>query len=388
PSIPAGETREISIDTKAAPDPDSEYLIRIRFDRSTDSEWYPAGYPVAWDEFELPWGKRKHPFPDFIAGGLKVEETEESVEVIHPLYSAKVDKRTGMLASWNPGELNLLVTPLQFDFWRPLTNNDKGAGYQRKLATWRNAGAQAYATSVTVTQNKDTIEVVSQINIPAGSSKATVKWIFHRSIFIGVETSFYPKGKNLPHIPRIGMRCGLPGSHQSWSWFGKGIHENYPDRNRSAWTATHTGIVNLINPSYLDPQEYGLRTEVRWTELSDTSGRNPIRVEASGESLLQIAAIPVSVADIGLARHSIDLNNSDYLTLRIDHLNSGIGGTNSWGQETLPKYRLKPEGVYTWSFLMSAPKTTTIPPDPAFRKLPRQVQPPAKITPPSPSPDE
>ena len=36
--------------------------------------------------------------------------------------------------------------------------------------------------------------------------------------------------------------------------------------------------------------------------------------------------------------------------VNIDAAQTGLGGTNSWGQQPLSKYRLKPEGTYQYSF--------------------------------------
>ena len=61
-------------------------------------------------------------------------------------------------------------------------------------------------------------------------------------------------------LPRVGVRFVLPTRFSALQWFGRGPHENYPDRNRSAMMGVWSGPVD---PSpYLVPQEHGLRNRL------------------------------------------------------------------------------------------------------------------------------
>ncbi|MFC7338676.1 glycoside hydrolase family 2 TIM barrel-domain containing protein [Haloferula chungangensis] len=392
PAIAPQQKHQVTIATGVTPDSTSEYLIRVRFDLKDKTEWHPAGYPMAWNELELPWGKRTPPTPRSDGEAVVVNETDTEVMLENKTFSATIDKQTGMLSRWNLGDESLMLSPMRFDFWRPMTNNDEGAGFQRNLKVWRNAGAHAHATSVQVSQQGSSVVVTSELRIPAGSSTATVKWTIFPSGQIAVDATFEPKGQ-LPIIPRIGMRCGISQKNLKWTWFGKGPQENYEDRRSGAWTAVHSGPVSTLFNRYLDPQEAGIRTEVRWATFTSPMGGAGWRVDATGDSLLDIAAIPYDPLDIELARHGIDLLNHEEITLRIDHKNMGVGGTNSWGQKPLEKYQIKPKGRYQWSFLLSSEvtaKPASRPISPIPRQIPRRPgtlpQPKTPDAPPSSSP--
>ncbi|MEP2775862.1 MAG: glycoside hydrolase family 2 TIM barrel-domain containing protein [Luteolibacter sp.] len=349
PEIAPSSSSEFTIPTGVTPDKGSEYLIRFRFDQAEATPLVPAGYPVAWDEISLPWGERTAPQPTEAEGTVTTESDDHALTVTFGSSTASIDKKTGMLSSWKSGDKEILTSPFSLDFWRAMTNNDEGAGYPAKLKVWREAGEKATATSVTESKDGESVTVTSEIKVPAQKSTATLKWTFHPSGQISVHASFTPKG-DLPIIPRIGLRCGVSAANTQFSWFGLGPHENYVDRRTSAWTALHTGTVQELFHIYTDPQESGLRTEVRWAELTGDSG---LRVEATGKNLLQVAAIPVDLLDLQLGRNSTDAPFVDETTLRIDAQNAGLGGTNSWGKEALEKYRIKPTGTHTWSFLLS-----------------------------------
>ncbi|MEP4076675.1 glycoside hydrolase family 2 TIM barrel-domain containing protein [Haloferula sp.] len=357
PPVEPQQKQVITVQTGiTAPDKRASYLVRLQFDQKNEVFWNPTRSPVAWDEFALPWGKTAPTRPERGKGKVEATETNDLVTIKHPAFSATINKKSGMLNSWTSGETEMLLSPMQFDFWRPMTNNDEGAGFRRSMKVWRTAGSRAKATSVGVTSKGDTVEVLSKINFPAGSSTGLVKWTFYPSGQIAVSVTFIPKGDKLPNLPRIGMRCGISQTNSLWRWFGQGPHENYVDRRSSAWTGIHEGTVSSLFNRYTDPQEAGIRTDIHWATFTSPKGGTGLRVDATGRSLLDMAAIPCSPLDLELSRHGIDLVDKKETTLRIDHRNMGLGGTNSWGQKPLEAYRIKPQSQYRWSFLLSTEK--------------------------------
>jgi beta-galactosidase len=277
---------------------------------------------------------------------------------------AMIDKETGMLVSWKIRGRELLASPLRLNFWRPPVNNDEGAKLPRELAVWRRAGADAKAVSVEVRQDGADTVVDSRLRIPAGESEASVQWRMHPSGRLSVAVEFSPKGQ-LPMIPRVGMQCALTAiAANTVTWFGKGPHESYVDRKSGAWTAVHSGVVPQLFHRYLDPQEAGNRTEVRWARIMPAFAMDGFRVDATGDSLLSISLYPASPDDIELARHPSDLRTRDRVFLNLDHLQMGLGGTNSWGEQPLDRYRIKPSGDYAWSFLIT-PQPAVPSPEPS-----------------------
>jgi beta-galactosidase len=365
PVIAALGSAEIAVPTGVTPSPGAEYVFRIRFDQTTPPSWQAPGAPVAWEEVVLPWGKRTPPLP--VTAGKKPATSESDAAVVLDAGQsvATIDKRSGVLISWKLQGKELLRSPLRLSFWRPPTNNDEGAKLQRGLAVWRRAGADARASSVELKEDGTAALVISRIRIPAGESEAVIQWRMHPSGQISVATEFIPKG-NLPMIPRVGMACALPSEVNSLSWYGKGPHENYVDRSTGAWTAVHFAAVPELFHRYLDPQESGLRTQARWARFTPFGGGTGLRADATGDSLLSIAAQPVSPDELELARHPADLPPGDQVWIYLDHKHMGLGGTNSWGELPLEKYRIPATGTYRWSFLLTpenvpAPRRAGVP---------------------------
>ena len=58
-----------------------------------------------------------------------------------------------------------------------------------------------------------------------------------------VDNKFQNGTFDLPSIPRIGMKMTLPVDFEKITWFGRGEHENYSDRNTGAPVGLYTGSV-------------------------------------------------------------------------------------------------------------------------------------------------
>ena len=369
PAIAPQQSAKLSIATHCTPDPKSEYVLRLRYDLVNTTPWYAKGMPVAWDELPLPWGRRTPPALDKSAVAATFTDADGRVTLRAGEVSAAIDRRTGALVSYARKDKELLLAPLHLNFWRPTTNNDEGAQLHKRLKVWRKAGQNATATRVTVKPDGNDVLVTADLTIPAGQSTATLNYRFTGAGQLAVDCSFRPGG-DLPMIPRIGMQAQLAAGCATWSWFGKGPHENYCDRNSGAWTTVHTGIVPSLFHSYIDPQESGNRTQIRWATFTNMMGGAGLRVDATGKNLLEVAAYPCLPDQIELARHPADIPMSDVITLNIDHRQMGLGGTNSWGELPLDSYRLEPKGVYQWSFLLTVFQT------PAPRHTPMRTLPP------------
>lgn len=385
PAIAPQSAAELTVPTGVTPEAASEYIFRLRFDQNAATAWYPAGMPVAWDELVLPWGKRANWLPATVEGRSTVVEEPDRVILRAGKTAAAIDRKSGMLASLTLDGNELLLAPLRLNFWRPMTNNDEGARLPRQLAVWRRAGEDARAESVAVLEENNDAIARSKVKVPAGDSEATLEWRLHPSGQLSVAVEFTPKGQ-LPMIPRLGMNCLVSSSINSVNWYGKGPHESYVDRQSSAWTGIHNDAVPRLFHRYSDPQESGNLSAVRWARFIPPAGGQGLRVDATGDSLLAVSAYPVPQDDLELARHPADLKPGGPLQINIDHRQMGLGGTNSWGELPLEKYRILPQGTYRWSFMISPEFVESAPPTTIPRRVPRKIAPsPGTSTPPSPA---
>jgi beta-galactosidase len=154
--------------------------------------------------------------------------------------------------------------------------------------------------------------------------------------------------KALDDLPRIGVSFPLPEGFTVVSWWGNGPHECYPDRESSAMLGVYTGEADEL--PYLVPQEYGLRTQCRWFEVSNPKTKEVIRIEAESVPL-HMSAVPYTTQDLYQAADQTELIKRPYLTMNIDIAHRGLG-TASCGPDVLPKYRIQP-GKYLFAYVVS-----------------------------------
>ena len=368
PEIPAQKIALLEVATGYTPLTKSEYFFRVRYDLTEATAWLPAGMPIAWDEIALPWGKRTPTAPTDSDTPASFTEDSSTITLHAKNLTAVIDKSRGILTSVKSEEQEWLVTPLQLSFWRPPTNNDRGAKLDRILKVWQYAGSNATASKVSATQDGKDVTVTAEVAIPAAHSSATICYRFTGNGQILIDTDFRA-AKDLPTIPRIGFQCEIPNRTPLWKWYGLGPHENYADRNTGAWTAIHEGFVPALFHRYIDPQEAGNRGGVRWATLASPTGGSSLRVDSTGESLLEMSLYPCAASDITMATHQCEIPKRDFYTLNLDHRQSGLGGINSWGATALPPYQLPTNRTYHWSFMLSFSETPRQPAAP-MRELP------------------
>lgn len=154
----------------------------------------------------------------------------------------------------------------------------------------------------------------------------------------------------LADLARIGVTFPVPPRFRRVRWFGRGPHENYPDRNRSALLGVWEQDPD--EQPYLVPQEYGLRTDCRWFELVDPDRGDVVRIEAQRPSALHVSATRHTPHDLFAAPTATELVARDHLVVCVDVAHRGLG-TASCGPDVLDRYRLGP-GRYEFAYRVSS----------------------------------
>ena len=157
--------------------------------------------------------------------------------------------------------------------------------------------------------------------------------------------------REMPELPRFGMRMELPGRMRQLTWYGRGPHENYWDRNTSAFVGLFESTVEEQYFPYIRPQENGYKTDVRWLALQDENGKGLMFL---GEPTICFSALNYTMEDLDQGtkqnyRHTNDLTACDFISLHVDHRQTGVGGDNSWGARAHPEYTLD-YGAYEYTY--------------------------------------
>ena len=99
-----------------------------------------------------------------------------------------------------------------------------------------------------------------------------------------------PEGKMPLWFPRIGLTLTVSDALDQVKWYGRGPQENYPDRKTGYPTGIYASTVQAMYEPYLMPQDYGLRTDVRWLQLTTDKG---IGLQFKDERMVQLQHLSV-----------------------------------------------------------------------------------------------
>jgi beta-galactosidase len=157
----------------------------------------------------------------------------------------------------------------------------------------------------------------------------------------------------MPELPRFGTRMKVPSQFDRLTWYGRGPHENYQDRNKSAYIDNYSSSVEEQYFPYIRPQENGYKTDTRWLALQDKEGQG---IMVIGEPLISFSALPFEMEDLDQGiktnyRHTADLVPKDFVSLHVDYKQTGVGGDDSWGARPHPQYTLNYKD-YKYSYII------------------------------------
>ncbi len=146
------------------------------------------------------------------------------------------------------------------------------------------------------------------------------------------------------------MKMTIPKEFDNVVWYGKGIHENYWDRNTSALVGIYKSTVREQYVPYISPQENSYKTDVRWVAFLKDEGNGLLAV---GMPLICFSALHYTNDDLTQesrgTMHTTDLKERDFIFLNLDYRQMGVGGDDSWGARPHAQYSL-PAQEYSYKF--------------------------------------
>ncbi|HRX86286.1 MAG TPA: glycoside hydrolase family 2 TIM barrel-domain containing protein [Phycisphaerae bacterium] len=346
--IAPGADREIRIPFESrTPAPGVEYFLNVHFELASQTAWAPRGHEVAWAQFKLPVAA---PAKLVEADALPMLTAETSSNGLRfggggVVWTIATD--TGLLTSCRFHDVELLRAPLRPDFWRALTDNDRGNQMAERLGVWRDAGRGWQLDRLTIdAEPRQSVELTARGRLTSVGCTYELKYVIYSRGDAVITARFSPGDKPLPELPRFGMQMALSGAFDRIAWFGRGPQETYCDRQDApvGWYAG--AIADQYFADYSRPGETGNKTDVRWAALT---GKNGAGLLVVGAPLLSVNALPYATSDLEAARHPCALPRRDFVTLNIDLRQMGVGGDDSWGAQPHEEYRI-PAQPYAYRF--------------------------------------
>ncbi|MDR2882750.1 MAG: DUF4981 domain-containing protein, partial [Alistipes sp.] len=321
------------LDIPAAPSLTGEILLDVRARLREATLWAPAGFMVAREQFTI----RPAATPTLPAAGeVGVSETADAIEIAAGPSRFTIDPATGALTGWLADGREMLAGALEPYFWKPANENQRRNRYDRRLGPWRDAGAARVAERVE-SRTEDGLAVVEfEMTLPVGAAYR-LRYTASGNGKLRVEASYAPLVDSIPLMPKFGMRVLVPRGMDRVEWYGRGPHENYPDRKTGSLVGRYSMPLDEFVVPYAVPQDNANRCDVRWFSLSDADG-TAFRV--TGLEPLCFRAWPCTEEDMETYKHPHEIPARDFITVNIDANIHGVGGNDGWGARTMDAYTI------------------------------------------------
>lgn len=365
--IPAQQKRVVKLDGYSLPaDVKGEVVLNLDFVLKKAEPMLDAGYAVAREQFVV----NPYTFPTMesvlavTSGKYDTQKVEKEEKVAWVTLSAGNTSVT--FNHWN-GWIDYLdvdgkpmleegyaITP---DFWRAPTDNDYGAGTQRKLHAWKNPEMKMKSFKVVENEGKAEKGVEVVYDMPSVEATLTMTYTLTPAgeLVVNEAMTVNKDAKHKPELMRYGMQLVMPKAYNMLTYYGKGPGENYIDRNNGDRLGVYDAKVADQYWGYVRPQESGNKTEVRYWQVKDENGKG---LEFYSFAPMECSTLNYLASDLddgwdknAHQSHSGDLTPRDFSVVKLAARQRGLACVNSWGAIPLEQYRM-PYQDYSFTYVI------------------------------------
>ena len=279
------------------------------------------------------------------------------VAVTTPNLTFKIDRSTGLISEYAYNGKSLLGEggTLKPNFWRAPTDNDMGAGLQKKFKAWKNPQMNLKNIDVKKDKKANSVTIVTSFDMPEVQGQMDITYVvFANTGAVKVTEDFKAtEGAKVSDMFRFGMLMQMPYTMEKSNYYGRGPIENYSDRKDCMRIGVYTDDADNQYFPYIRPQESGTKSDIRWWKQTDATGLG-LQVKSCTPfyaSAIHFDTEELDDGDDKEQRHSFDLKKSKFTNLFLDSAHMGVGGENSWGAWPLEKYRVH-YGNKTFTFTL------------------------------------
>ena len=279
------------------------------------------------------------------------------VAVTTPNLTFKIDRSTGLISEYAYNGKSLLGEggTLKPNFWRAPTDNDMGAGLQKKFQAWKNPQMNLKNIDVKKDKKTNSVIILTSFDMPEVQGQMDITYVvFANTGAVKVTEDFKAtEGAKVSDMFRFGMLMQMPYTMEKSNYYGRGPIENYSDRKDCMRIGVYTDDADNQYFPYIRPQESGTKSDIRWWKQTDATGMG-LQVKSCTPfyaSAIHFDTEELDDGDDKEQRHSFDLKKSKFTNLFLDSAHMGVGGENSWGAWPLEKYRVH-YGNKTFTFTL------------------------------------
>ncbi|PMG38921.1 beta-D-galactosidase [Vibrio splendidus] len=311
---------------------------------NADTAWAGKGHVTAIEQLSLPTQPKLMLDVNLSQYPPKVIETDTLLTVIGDAYQVEFDRLSGTLESWKIKGVEQLASGLRDNFCRAPLDNDIGVSEANRvdpnswIARWQAMRLDRLTPECiefSYISQKNEVSVTARI-AHAVEEQVRLLSTWRYQLFADGEVELNVEvqaAKGLPSLPRVGLTFGLKNVHDGVSWFGRGPHENYPDRKMSAHIGRYQQSIEQMHTPYIFPSDSGLRCDVREAKIGEFELKGDFQFSVSRFGLQQLQK----------AKHTCDLVEKEQLFVNVDGFHMGVGGDDSWTPSVHDEFKLLKE---------------------------------------------
>lgn len=347
-NISAGEKDSVKIGLEV-PENGGEYVLTAYAVLAEDTIWAEKGHEISFAQQIV---KTPEITAPMTAHKAEIVYGDFCIGVNGEGFSMQFDKREGGVSSLVYNGVEYITRAPKVSFFRAHTDNDTGAGYPCENAQWQIAGKCAKLLGFETKENADSLEVTFKFLAPTVPSfEYKVTYIAYFDGRLGVKAE-YDGVKGLSDMPVFAMDFKLKKQYDKFTFYGMGPDENYIDRNNGARLGVYT-LTALENfTKYLNPQECGNRTGVRYVNVYEENGAG-LNFTAT-ENPFEMSVLPYNAYELDNAMHRDELPDPTYTWVRIAAKQMGVGGDDSWGAPVHKEFKINSEEAMSLEFIVSS----------------------------------
>lgn len=232
------------------------------------------------------------------------------------------------------------------NYYRALTNNDKGANVGNELGILKHISYN-FTTRIESYEYKNNVLIVKIVyqstNVEKYKAMITYEISNSGTVKITLTADELPTNR----LFNFGVKASLNNKFTNFTYLGNGPYDSYIDRSSEMAKAFYNQKINEDCP-YVIPQEYGNKTNVDQVVLF-TEEKNAIKLMMS-QADVSIKAYTDLELDSTTNVHEL---NKGAPFIRINSIQTGVGGDDSWGSWAKDRYIAKTSQVKPLVFTIS-----------------------------------
>lgn len=348
-----------------------EYLLNVELVLNADQPWAETGYVQMAEQ--LSYKEAVDLDVPKLKDKLRLSESGDMVTVRRKGLIARFDKKDGslyslendglmLIAPGNGPHLDAIRAPVDNDNWFYESWYDMGLhnlvhkAVDSKVSRLKDGSVRLEFMVESMAPNaaiitggaSGTYRVEELPDSLASLSFVTRQtWTVRTDGHIELDSEITPSDPELI-LPRLGYLMKLDSEFDSYSYYGRGPWNNYPDRKAGSFLGLYRSTVAEQFVNFPKPQDMANREDVRWCMLTNKSGEG---LRFIAKTRMSTSALQWSDAQLTLAQHPYQLPESDGIYLHLDGAVTGLGGT-SCGQD-IPLERDRVHGTMNLGFIIS-----------------------------------